>query len=75
MKIFVLCSYTDGLNDPVVSTDYEKIYEHMKRSYNLLLDDVSQIEEEKENTYLEAYSAQAVIHGDWMEWRISELVI
>lgn len=73
MKIFVLSSYTDGLNDPIVSTDYEKVYENMKRSYNLMLDGVKQMEEEKENTYLEAYSAQAVVQGSWMEWRILEL--
>ncbi len=26
-----------------------------------------------ENTYLGGYSARAVIHGDWMEWSITEL--
>ena len=32
-------------------------------------------EEEQENTYLSGYSARAVIHGDWMEWSITELEI
>lgn len=29
MKIYVLCSYSDGLNDPDVSTDYQTLYEKM----------------------------------------------
>lgn len=73
MKVFVLCSYTDALNDPVISTDYKEIYELMAKSYRLTLEGISQMEEEKENTWLEDFHAQAVIHGDWMEWTITEL--
>ena len=73
MKIFVLCSYTDALNDPVISRDYDKIYENMEYSYHMVLEGVDQVAEEKENTYIEGNSAQAVVHGAWMEWRITEL--
>lgn len=44
-----------------------------KKSYRMTLNHISQIEEEQENTYLSGYSARAVIHGDWMEWSITEL--
>ena len=27
MKLYVLCSYGDGLNDPDVSTDYQELYD------------------------------------------------
>ena len=57
MKLYVLCSYGDGLNDPDVSTDYQELYEKMEKSY------------------LSGYSARAVIHGEWMEWSITELEI
>lgn len=73
MKIYVLCSYGDGLNNPDVSTDYQELYEKMEKSYRMTLDHVSQTEEEQENTYLSGYSARAVIHGDWVEWSITEL--
>ncbi len=53
MKLYVLCSYGDGLNDPDVSTDYQELYEKMESGY----------------------SARAVIHGEWMEWSITELEI
>ena len=73
MKVYVLCSYGDSLNDPSISTDYQKIYEKMEKSYKMVLEDVYQTEEEKEYTYISGYSASAVIHGDWMEWSITEL--
>ena len=73
MKIYVLCSYGDGLNDPSVSTDYQELYKKMEKSYRMTLDHVSQTEEEQENTYLSGFSARAVIHGDWIEWSITEL--
>ena len=41
----------------------------------MTLERVSQTEEEQENTYLSGYSARAVIHGEWMEWSITELEI
>lgn len=72
MKIYVLCSYGDGLNDPFVSTDYQELYEKMEKSYRLALDHVTQDEEEKELSYLAGFSARAVIHGDWIEWAITE---
>ena len=36
MKIYVLHGYTDGLTDPIVSTDYEKVYAAMKRPMKAL---------------------------------------
>lgn len=72
MKIYVLCSYGDGLNDPVVSADYQELYKKMEKSYQMTLENVSQTEDEKEYTYLDRYSARAVIHGDWIEWSITE---
>lgn len=47
----------------------------MEKSYWMTLDHVSQTEEEQENTYLSGFSARAVIHGDWIEWSITELDI
>ena len=73
MKLYVLCSYGDGLNDPDVSTDYQELYEKMAKSFRMTLDHISQTEEELENTYLSGYSARAVIQGDWVEWSITEL--
>ena len=73
MKVYVLCSYGDSLNDPSISTDYQEIYEKMEKSYKMVLEDVYQTEEEKEYTYISGYSALAVIHGDWLEWSITEL--
>ena len=54
MKLYVLCSYGDGLNDPDVSTDYQELYEKMAKSFRMTLDHVSQTEEEQENTYPKA---------------------
>ena len=48
MKVYVLCSYGDSLNDPSISTDYLEIYQKMEKSYNLVLENVYQTEEEKE---------------------------
>ena len=73
MKIYVLCSYGEGLNDPVVSADYQELYKKMEKSYQMTLENVSQTEDEKEYTHLDRYSARAVIHGDWIEWSITEL--
>ena len=73
MKVYVLCSYGDSLKDPSISTDYQEIYEKMEKSYNLVLENVYQTEEEKEYTYTSGYSARAVIHSDWLEWSITEL--
>ena len=64
MKVYVLCSYGDSLNDPSISTNYQEIYEKMEKSYNLVLENVYQTEEEKEYTYISGCSARAVIHGD-----------
>ena len=72
MKIYILCSYGDGLNDPVISADYQELYENMEKSYQMTLENVSQTEDEKEYSYLDGYSARAVIHGDWIEWSITE---
>ena len=73
MTVYVLCSYSDGLNDPVISMDYQDLYKRMEKSYRMTLDHVSQTEEEQENTYLSGFSARAVIHGDWTCWSITEL--
>lgn len=72
MKLYTLTSYSTGLNDPAVSFHYHKVYQKMKKSYEMALNGIPQTEEEKENTYLDDYSAVAVIHGDWYEWSITE---
>lgn len=61
------------MNTPDVSTYYQELYEKMEKSFRMTLNHVSQTEEEQENTYLSGYSARAVIHGDWIEWSITEL--
>ena len=73
MKVFILCCYDGSLNDPIVETDYDKIFKRMANSYHMALNGVTQTDEEKENTFLEGYSARAVIHEDWIEWAITEL--
>ena len=75
MKIYVLCSYDGSLNDPTVKTDYDEAFNQMSESYHLALDGITQTDEEKEYTYFDGYSARAVIHGDWIEWTITELDI
>ena len=42
IKIYVLHGYTDGLTDPIVSTDYEEVYAAMKAAYESALDGVEQ---------------------------------
>ncbi len=73
MTVYVLCSYSDGLNDPVFSTDYQELFEKMEKSYRMVLDHMPQTEEEKENTYLDSFRAAAVVHGNWIEWSITML--
>ena len=73
MKIYVLHGYTDGLTDPIVSTDYEEVYAAMKAAYENALDGVEQEDSDREYSFLEGWSATAVVHGDWMEWQIAEL--
>lgn len=75
MKIYILTSYDTGLNDPLVSFSYEDIYRKMEKSFHTALNGVSQTEDEKDNTSLDAFSATAVIHGDWIEWAITEVDI
>lgn len=72
MKVYVLCSYGEYFNDPLISTNYHELYEKMKKSFDTILEDVEQTEEEKEFTYFSGYSARAVIYGDWMDWSITE---
>ena len=43
MTVYVLCSYSDGLNDPVISMDYQDLYKRMEKSYRMTLDHISQI--------------------------------
>ena len=73
IKIYVLHGYTDGLTDPIVSTDYEEVYAAMKAAYESALDGVEQEDSDREYSFLEGWSATAVVHGDWMEWQIAEL--
>lgn len=73
MKIFILTSYSAGLNDPLVSFSYEDIYRKMEKSFHTALDDIEQTTDEKENTSLDTFSATAVIRGDWIEWAITEV--
>ncbi len=73
MKIYILTSYDTGLNDPLVSFSYEDIYCKMEKSFHAALNGIAQTKDEKENTSLDAFSATAVIHGDWIEWAITEV--
>jgi hypothetical protein len=73
MKLYILTSYSTGLNDPAVSFNYNELYQKMKKSYEVTLNGIAQTEDEKENTHLEDYRAVAVIHGDWIEWSITAL--
>lgn len=73
MKIFILTSYSAGLNDPLVSFSYEDIYRKMEKSFHTALDGIEQTKDEKENTSLDTFSATAVIRGDWIEWAITEV--
>ena len=73
IKIYVLHGYTDGLTDPIVSTDYEEVYAAMKAAYESALNGVEQEDSDREYSFLEGWSATAVVHGDWMEWQIAEL--
>ena len=70
MKIYVLHGYTDGLTDPIVSTDYEEVYAAMKAAYESDLEGVEQDDSDREYIFMEGWSATAVVHGDWMEWQI-----
>ena len=57
----------------IVSTDYEEVYAAMKAAYESALDGVEQEDSDREYSFLEGWSATAVVHGDWMEWQIAEL--
>lgn len=72
MKIYALSSYSDCLNDTELSLDYDILYQKMKVSYEMTLKDIAQTEEEKEITFITGYHAVAVVHQDWVEWRITE---
>ena len=73
IKIYVLHGYTDGLTDPLVSTDYEEVDEAMKADYESALEGGEQDDSDREDSFLEGWSATAVVHGDWMEGQIAEL--
>ena len=75
MTIYVLHGYTDGLIDPIVSTDYEEVYAAMKAAYEEIMANVEPDDSDREYCFLEGWSATAVVHGDWMEWQIAELEI
>lgn len=72
-KLFILHGYTDGLTDPVVSKNYEDVYTAMKAAYESTLNGITQNKSDQEYSYLEGWSAVAVIQGNWFEWRITEL--
>ena len=71
MQIYILHEYVDGLIDPVVSTDYSSVFDAMKTAYESALEDVKQTPDEQDCTFLNGYSATAVVCGDWYEWEIS----
>lgn len=71
MQIYILHGYVDGLTDPVVSTDYSFVYDAMKTAYEEAINDAEQTPDELGCSFLEGYSATAVVHGDWHEWQIS----
>lgn len=72
MKLYTLSSYSDQLNDTYTSADYQDVYMRMQRSYHLARNGMIQSTEEIENTRLDDFHALAVIHGDWIEWNITE---
>ena len=43
MTIYVLHGYTDGLIDPIPSTDYEEVYAAMKAAYEEIMANVDQM--------------------------------
>ena len=63
IKIYVLHGYTDGLTDPIVSTDYEEVYAAMKAAYESALDGVEQEDSDREYSFLEVWSATAVVQN------------
>ena len=65
--------YADGLTDPIVSIDYEEVYAAMKTAYESALNGVEQEDSDRGYSFLEGWSATAVVHGNWMEWQIAEL--
>lgn len=75
MTIYVLHGYADGLIDPIANTDYEKVYEAMKTAYENALDGVTQEDSDREYSFLEGWSATAVVHGEWKEWQIAQLEV
>ena len=75
IKIYVLHGYTDGLIDPIPSTDYEEVYAAMKAAYEEIMANVDPDDPDREYCFLEGWSATAVVHGDWMEWQIAELEV
>ena len=72
MTIYVLHGYTDGLIDPIPSTDYEEVYAAMKAAYEEIMANVEPDDPDREYCFLEGWSATAVVHGDWMEWQIAD---
>ena len=54
MKIYVLHGFTDGLIDPIVSTDYEEVYTAMKTAYESSLDGVEQDDSDREYSFWKA---------------------
>ena len=58
--IKILHGYTDGLTDPIVSTDYEEVYAAMKAAYESALDGVEQEDSDREYSFLHGWSATAV---------------
>ena len=73
IKIYVLHGYTDGLTDPIVSTDYEEVYAAMKAAYERALDGEEHEDTDREYSFLHGCYATAVVHGDWVEWHIEAL--
>ena len=73
MEVYVLHGYAGGLTDPKVSTSYEEIYAAMKDAYEDALQGAVQSDSDKEYSFLEGYSATAVVDGEWMEWQIAKL--
>lgn len=60
-----------GLQIRSYLTDYSIVYDAMKTAYEEAINDAEQTPDELECSFLEGYSATAVVHGDWHEWQIS----
>ena len=78
MTIYVLHGYTDGLIDPIPSTDYEEVYAAMKAAYEEIMANVEPDDPDREYCFLEGWSAtadQMILTGNTVFWRAGLLLL